>query len=554
MSDPTVIRKSVTAQDYADTPYTSPGGIYFMYPRVFGAPSYSPLPAWWSVERDFVLRSTVHREAMWSDAVFKAITKIGALGWTIEDTEDSKVRTKRGQDIYLTALAGMHRGWVPFISMHLRDYLLTDNGAFVEIIRSSGAAGSRILGIAHLDSARCTRTGDPDVPVLYRDRRGNAWHELRWWQVMSFADMPDPSETMNGVGLCAASRAFLTISKLAAIEQYVYEKVSGDGATEISFIKGIGPGNLESAIITADGEQKRKGAVYYKGKIVVPLMGDAPLENVNIQLKNVPDGFDAKQERDNAYVIYANALGIPVQDIQPLSGQGLGTGTQTVILAEDAEGQGLAAWRSDWIHKQNDYILPESTTFSWANKNDTRDQKAQAEVNMTKAQVIATLVGNPTAPGVISNAQGLNLAVDWDVVPQEYMPANEDATPGGSLGDEEKPLTQTVMALPVAAPAPAPVAPALPAPTVKEFWRRILIERKEAGDPYLNEDPTRIDAILDMWQSGFPMDADSTGVTVDDVIAAGRLSKKDAASDALIDEQLDAALALVSRVLSKEAV
>lgn len=494
MSDPTVIRKSVTAQDYADTPYTSPGGIYFMYPRVFGAPSYSPLPAWWSVERDFVLRSTVHREAMWADAVFKAITKIGALGWTIEDTEDSKVRTKRGQDIYLTALAGMHRGWVPFISMHLRDYLLTDNGAFVEIIRSSGAAGSRILGIAHLDSARCTRTGDPDVPVLYRDRRGNAWHELRWWQVMSFADMPDPSETMNGVGLCAASRAFLTISKLAAIEQYVYEKVSGDGATEMAFIEGLGPTQLESAILTADGEQKRKGAVYYKGKIVIPVMatpGSGNSLNIsNLQLKNVPDGFDAKQERDNAYVIYANALGIPVQDIQPLSGQGLGTGTQTVILAEDAEGQGLAAWRSDWIHKQNDYILPESTTFSWANKNDTRDQKAQAEVNMTKAQVIATLVGNPTAPGVISNAQGLNLAVDWDVVPQEYMPANEDATPGGSLGDEEKPLTQTVMALPVATPAPAPVAPVPP-------------------------------------------------VT------------KDKASDALIDEQLDAALALVSRVLSK---
>ena len=47
--------------------------------------------------------------------------------------------------------------------------------------------------------------------MLYRDRLG-AIHELRWWQVLSFSDMPDPSETWNSVGLCAASRAFLTIA------------------------------------------------------------------------------------------------------------------------------------------------------------------------------------------------------------------------------------------------------------------------------------------------------------------------------------------------------
>lgn len=490
MTDPDVIKKSVTSADYANNPYAGYANVYFMYPRVYGAPQYSPLPAWWSLQRDFVLRSTVHREAMWADAVYKAITKTAALGWTIEDTEDSKVRTKRGQDIFMTALAGMHRGWVPFISMHLRDYLLTDNGAFVEIIRSSSAAGSRILGIGHLDSARCTRTGDPDIPVLYRDRLGK-WHEMRWWQVMTFADQPDPSETWNGVGFCAGSRAFLTISKLAAIEQYVYEKVSGDGATEISLVKGLSPSSLESAIITADGEQKRKGAVYYKGKIVVPIMGDAPLENVNIQLKNVPDGFDAKQERDNAYIIYANALGIPVQDIQPLSGQGLGTGTQTIILAEDAEGQGLAAWRSDWVHKQNEYILPESTTFSWSNRHDVRDQKAKAEVRDLQATTIQKLVGNPTAPGVISTQQGLNLAADWDVVPPEFVPEGGDVTPGGSLSDDEKPIdTAQRMLAQVQQPAPVPAAPTVP-------------------------------------------------VT------------KDAASEALIDEQLDAALALVSRVLSK---
>jgi hypothetical protein len=382
----------------------------------------------------------------------------------------------------------MHRGWVPFLSMHLRDYLLTDNGAFVEIIRASSAAGSRILGIAHLDGARCTRTGDPDIPVLYRDRLGK-WHEMRWWQVMTFADMPDPSETWNGVGLCAASRAFLTIAKLAALEQYMYEKAAGDGATELSFIRGISPENLNSAIITADGEQKRKGAVYYKGKIVTAVLGDVALENINIPLKNVPDGFDWKQERDNAYVIYANCIGVPVQDIQPLSGQGLGTGTQTIILAEEAEAQGLASWRQQWVHCNNEYILPDSTTFVWANKNDLRDQKAQAEVKQLQASAIVAMMGSPTAPGFISQAQALNLAADWDTVPREFVPEDGDVTPGGSLGDDEKPLDL------------AKVVPAVP-------------------------------QLPQVQQPAVPV-------------------TKDKKTEALIDEQLDAALALVSRVLSK---
>lgn len=444
MSDPDVIRRSVTKDDYTDNPYTGSIGMYFVYPTPYSGPSYAPLPKWWSMQRDFVLRGTVHRESMWASAIAKAITKTAALGWELNDTTDSTVRTARAQALYLTALAGMHRGWVPFLNMHLRDYLLTDNGAFVEIVRANSAAGARIVGIAHLDSARCTRTADADIPVLYRDRLGKV-HEMRWWQILSFADMPDPSETWNGVGLCAASRAFLTIAKLAAIEQYLYEKSSGDGATSLTLLRGISESQLTSAVQTADAEQKRKGAVYYKGKILTAFLSDQELQSVDIELKGTPDGFDAKQERDNAYMIYANAIGIPVQDIQPLSGQGLGTGTQTMILAEDAEAQGLAAWRQQWLHAQNEIVLPESTTFSWADKNDTRDQKARAEVAKLRADTRAAQIASTE----ITADEARQLAVDAGDLPRAFIAT--DQTPGGSLGDEEKPLTD--LAVPdVAAP------------------------------------------------------------------------------------------------------
>jgi hypothetical protein len=300
----------------------------------------------------------------------------------------------------------------------------------------------------------------------------------------------------------------------------MYEKAAGDGATEMTFIQGISAENLNSAVVTADGEQKRRGAVYYKGKLVVAVMGDAVLKVENIPLKNVPDGFDWKQERDNAYVIYANCIGVPVQDIQPLSGQGLGTGTQTVILAEEAEAQGLSSWRQQWVHAQNEYILPESTTFAWANKNDLRDQKAEAEVKNLQADAIAKLIGSPTAPGILSQAQGLNLGADWNTIPREFVPEGGDATPGGSLGDDEKVinLSKVVPAIPQLPVAQIPPMPPAAAQKDRITQTAYVYGKDEVGDAY------------------------SYGIT---------LKQKDAESEKLIDEQLDAALALVSRVLQK---
>lgn len=425
--DTEVLKKSVTRDDYEDDPRNTP--LYFIFPQSIGTRTYTELLPWWSRDRDYQLRNTVHREAMWASAIYKAITKQASLGWDIDDASDSKVRAKRAQSLYLHANLG--KGWVSFLFRHLRDFLLTDNGAFVEVVRASSARGSRIMGLVPLDSCRCLRTADPTQPVIYRNREGRE-HIMRDHQVLMFADMEDSSETYNGVGMCAASRAYPTISKLSAMEQYVFEKMSGDGATELSFVNGISQKSLESALTTADATQKSKGAAYYKGKIIIPIMTDKPPEVANIPLKNVPDGFDAEQERDNGYLIYANAIGVAVQDIQPLSGQGLGTGTQTVILDEAAEGQGLASWRKQWEQMNNEFVLPESTTFIFST-NDIRDQKAKAEVAKIRADERAVRI----ASGEIGVEEARQLALDAGDLTPEMQP---DTTAAGTLSDVEKPL------------------------------------------------------------------------------------------------------------------
>lgn len=434
-----MLAHSVTRGDHDDA--RNGTTLFLSFPS---GPSAPGLPPYWSVQRDFALAQTPHLSDMWAGALSKAITKYAARGFKVADSEDSKLRVKRAQDLFL--YAGGPDLWEVFIAKHLRNYLTSDNGAFVEVVRATKAYGSRILGIMHLDSQRCTRTGDPEIPVLYRDKL-NREHMLRAHQVLCFADMPDPADTWNGVGLCAASRAWKTITKLASIENYLREKVTGDRVTAIHIVNGVTADQLQSALVMSDAEKARKGYVNFKGALVIPVMDMAVAPTVvTIPLAEIPDGFNAKEERDNAYLVIAANLGINVQDIQPLSGQGLGTGTQTVILDEAAESQGsLPVWAKAWAHQANTWLLPDTSTFSW-DTNDIRDQKAKADVQQVRATTRQTQVTS----GEITADQARQIAADEGDVPREFL--TEDQTPGGSLADDEKPLED------VAPAAEAPVA------------------------------------------------------------------------------------------------
>lgn len=404
------------------------------------------LPAYWSPARDRVLTSTMHMCSIWPSAVNKAITKAVALGWRIEDSNESQRRQQHAQDLLLWADAS---DWITFGARHLQDVYLTDNGGFIEVVRSSNARGARIIGLMHLDSLRCTRTGHPEYPVLYCDDYG-VEHALRRDQVLFYADTPSPRAMMYGVGQCAADRAFDAIVKLAAIETYFREKVTGSRTLAIHVVSGLSKDKLKSALDSADQDQQDRGFMVYKGSVVVPTLNPEVTPSVvTIPLAEIPDGFDAQQERDAAYLEIVNALGIALQDIKPLSGQGLGTGTQSVILDEAAEGMGPgAAWRKWFEHAMTWKVLAQTTTFAFAT-NDIRDQKAKAEVAKIRADTRKTQVES----GEITAQQALNIAVDVGDAPREFLPRDE--TEGAVVTDNEKAIPATDLA---PNPTPQPVA------------------------------------------------------------------------------------------------
>jgi len=315
--------------------FSHDGSLLFMVPfypqsgaRVKALPDELPAAERWGYysRRDMTLLDTVYHESMWADAIGIAVSKAAAWGWEIEST--IPLRQKRAQSLLLRGTtAGVFRGWVNFVSAHLRSFLLSGL-AVVEVERASAAYTSQIVALNHLNPLRCIPTDDPQRPVQYVDVKGNV-HTLYDWQVMAFPAMPDPVGELN-LKFSAAERAYKAIKLLAAIERYLYEKVSGKRALALHFIQGITSRHLEQAIKSSEEEQAMKGMYSYMGAACVPIPGDIPAQLLTVPLAELPDGFDAQALRDDAYIKYANAIGLDPNDIEPRVAQSrnLGSGAQ----------------------------------------------------------------------------------------------------------------------------------------------------------------------------------------------------------------------------------
>jgi hypothetical protein len=431
-----VLRKSVTENDTTTAHSSGPVSVFVgpanvsafwngtggLIGHIAGA---TGLPYNGAKRADVILAESVLVEDMWASAIFKAISKQMALGFTIADKTESTRRLRQAQQLLLNFDGNYEYG----LSRHLRDFLTTDNGAFIEIVRQSSAAGSKVIGLRHLDSLRCYRTGDPERPVVYVDRAG-VQHVMRSEDVIFFSDMPSPRMEMYGIGICAARRAFSTILKVVAMETYFREKVSGSRNLAIHIVNGITAQQLEGALNTAETAQRGKGFVVYRGSTLIPMLKDEPPALVTIPLAEIADGFNVEQERRNAYLTYANAIGVFVGEVQPLSQQGLGTGMQSVVLADMSEGTGLAAWRKLFSNAITHRVLTTNTTFAFAT-SDYQERLQRADGLAKMGTALKTLIESQ----ILSNSQALNVLVDEQYLPREFL--QTDQTAGGAVVDTD---------------------------------------------------------------------------------------------------------------------
>jgi hypothetical protein len=388
------------------------------------------LPPFWTIERDWRLYTTIFEDGQWANAIFKAASKMASQSLQIEG--DVPLRVRKAREMLMAF--DLERGWVSGISKQLQAFLLTGNGSFVEIVHQTGAAGSKVLGLVHLDTFRCTRTGDPQFPVIYRDVKGGE-HVMKAHQVFMLSDMPDQADRWYGVGHCAAERAFLTIQKQVAIERFIFEKTTGKRPLAIHIVNGPTEMQLQNAVTLAKEDSLSKGMATYMGAAIMTMVDPTSTPGVaTIPLASLPDGFDSKVERSNAYLVYANAIGIDPQMLDPelLSGRALGSGAQSRVVAEKMEGVGLSAWRKGWEHNVNLHALDSRTTFSFQELDLDKEQR-EAAIAETHSRTLSAYV----TMGAIAPEQAVQVAVDNDELPEEFLPSDETADT--TLTDELKP-------------------------------------------------------------------------------------------------------------------
>lgn len=416
MSNGSLIRdiyeNSVTRDEVA---YTKPvnGNVRLLYGISGGGTSVvlknlPDLPMYYSKERDRMLAATVS-ESHWSAALGICLMKLCARSWDL-DGDVPLVRKERGR----TIIRG--HDYVGRMSRGFMDYLTTDAGWFIEVVRQSTAAGSRVVGLNHLSAMRCWPTGNPEIPVVYMDLLGK-WHELRAHQVIRLVDAPDPDSPL-GTGMCAARRAYNDIRNFAAIQQFRLEKVTGMRPQSLYFVTGVTQTQIEQAVLDAKNKKQAEGVIAYGGAVISAFIQRDGINLVEIPLSALPDGFNHKEEWQITSFSYANALPLVTSlDLMPMTGQRAGTGAQSQVIDDASVGKEMVL-RELTLNLNNEdvwHALPSGTTFYFI-RNDLADRQREAQIVKTYVDAAAVAVRDIG----LDNTKAVDWLSDKDIFPSQW--------------------------------------------------------------------------------------------------------------------------------------
>lgn len=399
--------------------------------------SLPDLQAYWSQERDNLLASTV-MESHWAQAVGIAIMKLASRSWDIDGSVPF-LRKERARTII--------RGYdyVGQVQRGFADYVLRDNGWWIEVVRQSTAAGSRVIGLNYLSSARCWPTGNPEIPCVYWDMLGR-WHELKAHQVIRLVDAPDGNNPL-GTGMCAARRAYNDIRNFAAVQQFRLEKVTGMRPQSLYFVTGVTQSQIEQAVLDAKNKKQAEGVIAYGGAVISAFIQRDGINLVEIPLSALPDGFNIKEEWQITSFSYANALPLVTSlDLMPMTGQRAGTAGQSQVIDDASVGKEMVMKEITLNFNNEDvwHVLPSGTTFYFI-RNDLADRMREAEIVKTYVDAAAVAVEKIG----LDNAKAVDWLSDKDVFPNAWGArdtGNLEASENRS--DDGEPSESVVRAMP----------------------------------------------------------------------------------------------------------
>jgi hypothetical protein len=356
---------------------------------------------------DYKLREFWPTESYIQSAIFSVATRNCAFSWTLQGGS-------RTVAAYREMLLD---NWLEVMYRWNIDYLTQNNGAFIEIIREGKGPDSPCVGIAHLDAARCRRTGVPEWPVIYSDIMGIE-HKLAPWQVYAMSDMPSPIETMNGVGMCAVYRVLREAQRMRDISIHDREKLSGFNPKGLFILGNVGTKQIEQVLQQHKEIQLQKGYIrYVKPAVVGVLDPTKPASVAAVDFASLPDGFNKDVELTWYITVLALALGCDYQDLAPLSSGSLGTSSQSQVLHLKSKGKGPAMFMKRFSHMMNQSgILPATLEFEFDEK-DIQDEQEEEALALAKAQTRSTYI---TAGVLTPMAVRMEMLDDGEISQEQF--------------------------------------------------------------------------------------------------------------------------------------
>lgn len=290
-------------------------------------------------------------------------------------------------------------GWSNLIPRTLENYFTQNLGGLWEII-GYGAPERPLIGrptgIASLDPARCWLSGNPEWPVVYFSSIQGKIYRLHRTRVIRFVDMPSGEETLYGYGMCAQYRAAAISDRQLKMGKYISAALDDTPKPGIMLVTGTTQQRTEEALLQYQRKQQADALDEF-GKTLwlhsLDLSNPLKLEAINFATP--PDRFDFSQYTNLDVNMLALALGVDKQELWELTGGTLGSGQQSVILAQKSRGKTLGDLLARIERAVNLYILPEACRFTFEYPDDEGDTvRAQLDTAyMTIAQHMATLPG-----------------------------------------------------------------------------------------------------------------------------------------------------------------
>lgn len=346
-------------------------------------------------------------------AVTATVQKVQSTEWIIDGPKRTAAQAAK-----LLQESDLGNGWDAFVARFVQDYLTQDNGMFWEVIwsdasadtREMGApsAGAKIIGLAHLDSGRCRRTGIAEYPVVYLSLVGG-YHKLHHSRVVFAADLPNPNERYLGRGFCAMSRCLSVAQTIIRYAAYRTELLDDVPALGLLVLQNINKQFWDSTKKEFNSQRQSNEQFIFSNLMTLFNMDPTKPAGANlIPFKGLWENFSERDFYDMAIDITAMAFGLDRQELAPLATSALGSGAQSTVLAQKSRGKGIGNILSA-IERQLNRLLPESCTFHFDFHDDEQDfQKAQ--IRNQNAGTIIALYGASSGnakPGVMDKPKPL---------------------------------------------------------------------------------------------------------------------------------------------------